>query len=85
MKTGTIIEIQHVPMSGLATMRLNCGNYHCDAGPMFRAIHEAFGEAGPIGQRIVFEAEGVMMTGFRPAETTPPYADDSFVETGGGR
>lgn len=66
--TGTIIGIRHAPMSGLATMQLDCGNYPCDAGPLFRSIQQAFGERGPIGQRIAFDADGVMMTAFEPVE-----------------
>ena len=64
---GTILAVQHTPMSGLAMMVMDCGTYHCDAGPLFRSLHNAFGEPGPIGKHISFSVDAMGgMCGFDP-------------------
>ncbi len=80
---GTILGVQHTPMSGLATMIMDCGAYHCDAGPLFRSLHSAFGEQGPIGKAISFSVDAMGgMCGFDPVEEGDEDADRDRVEAG---
>lgn len=70
VKTGTIKNIYHTFGSGIVQIQLQDGPLlAADAGPFFRAIDNAFGDAtAALGQEIEYEADGELMQWFRPAE-----------------
>lgn len=64
--TGTIKRIIHERGSGIAVLVMSGDRSHVpsDAGPLFRALRDAFGDNSPVGRRIEFEPDalGVLMS-----------------------
>ncbi len=72
---GTIKRIVHEWGSGIAVLVMSGDRpfVPSGAGPLFRALRDAFGDNSPVGRRIEFETDSLgVLTAFTPVGECAP-------------
>lgn len=71
MRQGRIAGIWHQRGSGIATVLFDNGDrFHTDAGPLFRALNDAFG-GHPFGRMVEYETNEHGLVAITPTDEGP--------------